>query len=198
MGLTVVTAPTQAAISLGEAKDHLRETSAEQDGLIVGFIQSAQEFVENATHRKLMTQTLDYTIDEGWPCEIVRGYDRQRIELPVLPVASVTSITYVDGNGATQTLSSSLYTLSKDGPVAYIEPSYGSSWPTVRCQPAAITVRFVAGGSLSDVPHGLMQAMRMLIGHWYGNREALAGVNMGEVPLGVEALISPYRYSRVV
>jgi hypothetical protein len=43
-----------------------------------------------------------------------------------------------------------------------------------------------------------MQAMRMLIGHWYGNREALAGVNMGEVPLGVEALISPYRYSRVV
>jgi hypothetical protein len=37
----------------------------------------------------------------------------------------------------------------------------------------------------------------MLLGHWYNIREA---VNIGsvtsEIPLGVEALLSPYRYSR--
>lgn len=41
---------------------------------------------------------------------------------------------------------------------------------------------------------GIWQAMLLLIGHWYGNRE---GVNIGnitsEVPLGVDALLLRHR-----
>jgi uncharacterized phiE125 gp8 family phage protein len=195
MGLSVYTAPSVDPISLAEAKEHLRETGSEQDGLIAGYILAAREFVENATHRRLITQTLDYTIDYCWPTD---GCYRQRIELPVSPVASVTSITYVDGNGATQTLATNQYRAVVDGPLPYIEPSYGVTWPTVREQGAAITVRFVAGTSLSGVPNPLMQAMRMMIGHWYSVREA---VNVGnivtEIPLGVEALLSAYRSPRI-
>jgi uncharacterized phiE125 gp8 family phage protein len=194
MGLSVVTAPTQEPMSLVEAKDHLRETSSDQDGLIAGYILAAREMVESATHRRLITQTLDYTIDDGWPCEVVNGYDRLRIRLPVNPVQSVTSITYVDSSGSNQTLSSSLYVLRADGPVAYIDPTYGSSWPTPRCQPVAVTVRFVAGWTLSDVPNPLMQAMRMLVGHFYQNREvAIIGSTVAEIPMGVESLLSAYR-----
>lgn len=196
MGLSLVTPPALDPLSLAEAKAHLRVTSSDEDGLIAGYILAAREYVENQTHLRLITQTLDYTIDDEWPCSTVRGYWRNRIEFPVKPVTAVTSITYVDGNGSSQTLASDQYRLRNDGPVHYVEPVYGVTWPTVRCQGAAITVRFVAGGSLSDVPNGIMQAMRLLVAHANENREAVAGGNFVEVPLGVEGYLSPHRFAR--
>lgn len=198
MGLSVLTPPAYDPLSLAEAKAHLELTSDDRDGLIAGYILAAREFVESATHRKLITQTLAYTIDDEWPYAEARGYCRQRIELPVQPVASVSSITYVDGNGSTQTLATDQYVVSTDGAVPFIEPAYGVTWPTVRYQPAAITVTFIAGSSLSDVPNQLMQAMRMLVAHAMANREAVSNGTLTEVPLGIEAYISSYRYTRII
>lgn len=196
MGLSVYTAATSEPITLVEAKGHLRIDGSDEDGLLAGYIFAAREFIENETHLRLITQTLDYTIDDYWPRVSVRGCMKTRIELPVKPVASITSITYVDENGTTQTLASNQYTLRKDGPVHFVEPAYNATWPTVRGQTAAITVRFVAGTSLSDVPNSLIQAMRLLISHADKNREAVSDGKFVEVPLGVEAYISPYRFTR--
>jgi uncharacterized phiE125 gp8 family phage protein len=200
VGLALVTGPALDPISLAEAKAHCEITSADRDGLIAGYVLSARQFVENECYLRLITQTLDYTMDEDWPCS--RSTYRQRIEFPIGPVQSITSVSYVDSAGATQTLSPSDYVTRNMGTknvsgLAFIEPAYGVSWPTVRCQSAAITVRFVAGWELSDVPNPLMQAMRMLIGHAVENREAMATGIFSQIPLGVEAFISPYRLSRV-
>jgi uncharacterized phiE125 gp8 family phage protein len=197
VGLSVVTPPASDPLTLAEAKAHLRVTHSSEDGLIAGYILAAREFVESSTHRRLITQTLDYTIDDGWPCVIARGYYRSRIELPVQPVASVTSITYVDGSGNSQTLAANQYVVRTDGPVPFIESAYSVTWPSVRCQSNAITVRFVAGTAIGDVPNPLMQAMRMLVAHANENREAVSGGVFVEVPLGVEAFLSPYRYTRM-
>lgn len=197
MGLSVVTPPASDPISIIEAKDHVRATSNDEDGLIAGYVLAAREFVENDTHLRLITQTLDYTIDDGWPCAYARGYERTRIELPVRPLASVTSITYVDTAGATQTLAADQYVVRTDGPVPFIEPAYGVTWPSVRCQSAAITVRFVAGWAQSAVPASLLQAIRWLVGHQYDNREAVALNNLATLPLGLEAMLSPHRYVRL-
>jgi uncharacterized phiE125 gp8 family phage protein len=78
----------------------------------------------------------------------------------------------------------------------YIEPAYGVTWPSVRWQGAAITVRFVAGWDLSNVPNPLMQAMRMLLAHAGENREAVVNGSFTEVPLGVESFLSAYRDRR--
>ena len=53
----------------------------------------------------------------------------------------------------------------------------------------------IAGyGAAAAVPAAIKQAMLLLIGHWFANREA---VNVGNIvtamPLAVEALIAPYR-----
>lgn len=198
MGLATVTPPASDPLSLAEAKAHLRVTSSDEDGLIAGYILAAREFVENDTHRRLITQTLDYTIDDRWPCVMARGYYRTRIELPVQPVASVTSITYVDSSGVSQTLAADQYVVRTDGPVPYIEQAYGASWPSVRCQPAAITVRFVAGTDSSEVPNPLVQAIRLLVSHQYENREP---VNIGNIvtpiDFAIEAFLSPYRFTRM-
>lgn len=196
MGLTVITAATEEPITVVEAKSHCKIETDEDDGLVAGFIFAAREYVENDTHLKLMAQTLDYTVDDGWPCVYVRGYHRTRIELPVKPVASITSISYVDTSGVTQTLASNQYTLRKDGSVHFVEPVYGVSWPGVRCQTAAITVRFVAGGTTSEVPNSIMQALRMLIAHADKNREAVSDGKFVEVPMGVESFLSPHRFRR--
>lgn len=198
MALTVITGPTQEPLSLQEAKDHLRVTAADEDGLIAGYILAARQFVEDQTRRRFLTQTLDYTLDD-WPYTSAGGYYRTRIELPVLPVASITSLKYYDTTGTQQTMSSSDYVLrNATGPIAYIEPAYGVTWPAVRCQSEAITVRMVVGGTLSEVPNPLMQAMRMMIGHWYANREAInIGNIVTQLDFAVEALISPYRPTRL-
>lgn len=198
MGLATVTPPALDPISLSEAKAHCQVTYTDEDGLIAGYILAAREYVENECFRRLITQTIDYTIDDGWPCKIVRGYYRQRIEFPIGPVQSVTSITYIDGSGAQQTLATNQYVTGNMGTAVqsgrpYIEPAYGVTWPTVRCQPVAVTVRFVAGWDLSSVPNPIMQALRMMIFHAERNREAVSGGSFVEVPLGVESLISPYR-----
>lgn len=202
MGLALVTPPAYDPISLAEAKAHCRITSSDEDGTIVGYILAARQHIENECHLRIVTQTLDYTIDDDWPCEIARGYHRQRITFPIGPVQSVTSITYVDGDGSTQTLGTDQYVVANFGTTVqsgrpYIEPAYNVTWPTVRCQSAAITVRFVAGWDLSNVPNPIMHALRLLISHADQNREAVASGAFGEIPLGVEAFISPYRDLRV-
>jgi hypothetical protein len=62
---------------------------------------------------------------------------------------SVTIITYIDTNGATQTLSAALYTTDlPSGPKARegcIVPAYQQVWPQTRHVPNAVIVRFVAG-----------------------------------------------------
>jgi len=183
-------------------RDHLRITSTEEDGLLAAYILAARDWVENETKTRLVTQTLDYTIDYCWPHHVSGYYCNARIELPVRPVASVTSITYVDGNGATQTLNSSQYVFHADAAAPYIDAAYGVTWPTVRAQSAAITVRFVAGWAAPDVPHSLLQAIRFLTAHLYATREAVTTANgaqqITEVPLALEAMISSHRYSRFV
>lgn len=197
MGLSVVTAQTTEPISLDEAKAHCKFDIADDDGLIAAYILAAREFVENETHLRLLTQTLDYTLDRVWPCVLTECGYLTRIELPVKPIASITSISYVDGSGATQTLNSSQYNLHKDGPIHYVEPAYGVTWPSVRYQTAAITVRFVAGWSLSDVPNTLMQAMRLLVSHQYDNREAInIGSSVTALPFAIETFLSGNRWPR--
>lgn len=48
-----------------------------------------------------------------------------------------------------------------------------------------------AGGGL--LPATLQQAILLIAGHWYNQREAVSGVQMAEVPYTLQALIKPFR-----
>ena len=187
MALELVTGPTQEPVTLTEAKAQLRLDIADDDGLLAGYLIAAREFIEGQIKRDLVPKTWDYTIDWAWP---TRGF-RQHIRLPLNPVQSVTSIAYVDEAGATQTLASNQYTVAARANYSYIAPAYDVTWNTTRRVPDAVTVRFVSG--YADCPQDLKVAVLMLAGHFYENRETVAGKTMTEVPFSVEALISPYQ-----
>lgn len=44
-----------------------------------------------------------------------------------------------------------------------------------------------------ELPTSLQQAVLLIAGHWYNQREAVSGVQMAEVPYTLQALVKPYR-----
>jgi uncharacterized phiE125 gp8 family phage protein len=164
MGLHLVTAPTSEPITTEAAKIHLRVEHNADDELIETLCLAAKHAVETGTGRKCGSQTWDLKLD-AFPCGA--------IVLPYPPVASAT-VSYVDTNGATQTWSSSEYTTDlptgDDSGPGRIFPAYSYSYPSTRSQRNAVTVRFVCG--FATTPAGMLAAMKLLIGHWYANRES--------------------------
>jgi len=184
MGLTLVTDITSDPVSLDEVKDHLRLDIDEDDAYVSGCISAARQWVEGQTKRSLMPATYDYKIDYGWPW--ARG--DYRIELPLSPVTAVSSVKYIDDQGAEQTLASSQYTAVLRKYHSFIVPAYNVALPVIRNVPEAITVRFTVGDA-DEIPQPLHRAVMVLAGAFYEDREGMG------IPEAVEALVSPYRRS---
>ena len=191
MALFLVSAPPAEPLSLEEVKLHC-QINAGDDLELHAFIQSARLYVENFTERKLITQTWDQKLT-GFPCGIWT--------LPFAPVSSITSISYLDGAGNSQTWDSADYqTELPSGPwagPARIHPAYNEVYPVTRTGVFnAVTCRFVAGygAGAPDVPQAIRTAMLMLIRHWHEQREA---VNVGNlvttIDLGVNELLWPFK-----
>jgi uncharacterized phiE125 gp8 family phage protein len=73
-----------------------------------------------------------------------------------------------------------------------IIPAYSKWWPVDTLVPGdAVKVSFTAGYG-TDIPRTTKQAMLMLIGNWYENREAvvLGTKTPSNIPFGVDALLS--------
>lgn len=184
----VVSAPATEPVSTAEAKLHLKmDDVTADDSLIAALVTAAREYIEGATARALVTQTLRTKID-GFPAS------DDAIRLPRAPVQSVSSVTYLDSDGATQTMSASDYVALLDLEPAEVALAADASWPTTSEQRGAVTVTYVAGyGAAGVVPQAIKQAILLLVGHWYANREAVApGQGVSEIPMGAQALISMY------
>lgn len=182
MTLRLITAPVATAVSLAEAKVHLRVDAADEDALITALIGAATEAVENATGRALMTQT--------WEA----GFDAftDTLALTRVPVQSVTSVTYIDTAGVLQTLSSSLYTVVlSDCSFALIAPVYNTTFPALRGDIDGVKVRYVAGyTSSAAVPAAIRAAMLLVVGHLFNNREITTMGKVSDLPMGVDALLA--------
>lgn len=190
--LVLITAPTAEPVTTAEAKAHLRVDISDDDTLIDRLITAARRRVEHDSLHALLTQTWELVLG-GFP-------DADRIELPHPPLASITSVTYVDSAGASTAWASSNYAADTDSTPGRLVLGYGKSWPTFTPRPySAVKVRYVAGWTAAaSVPAELRQALLLLVAHWYEQREAVptgnGGVSAVPVPLAYDALISDYRH----
>lgn len=164
---------------MAEVKHSLRVLDdSDHDDEISSLIIAARRWCETYTGRALITQTWDWTTDQL--CNLQ--------ELPKPPLQSVTSITYVDTNGASQTHSSTLYTVDIAHQPGRIFPNYGQSWPSTRDIWNAITVRIVVGygAAPSAVPEELRRAMIL---HVRDAFEACGGTEMR----AAQSMAFPYK-----
>ncbi|HYI42678.1 MAG TPA: head-tail connector protein [Sphingomicrobium sp.] len=168
-------------ISLETAKAHLRVTDTSEDSLITALITAAREWVENRTGKALVRR------------EFVDAFDRwtRYLELRWAPVAEVTEVGYTDTDGEAATYEGFIASTHRDP--ARVYPAPDGWWPSLG-RNGSVTVTYTAGFAAGEEPQGLLQAMLLLIGHWYSVRE---GVNVGniinEVPFAVEALCDQHR-----
>lgn len=190
MWLAHVTPPAEMPVTLDEAKRHLRVLNNAEDTLITALIAAATQHLEGRggiLGRALVTQTWDMRID-AFP----RSH-KGRIELPMPPLQSVTWIKYVDAAGAEVTLPAERYVVDAQHMIGRVRPAYGTQWPSALDDEGAVRIRFVAGyGAAGAVPDPIKQAILLLVGHWWINREAV-GEARGAHALAVEALTQPYR-----
>lgn len=187
MPVTYAITPDGSAepLTRADAKLHLREDGADQDALIDALVAAAREVVEGATGRRLMPCTVVERLD-GFPC------DGGPIRPTVVPVRALTSIAYVDSDGATQTWDAADYRADLVSEPARIEPAYGGVYPTAREVVNAVALTYTAGyADAAAVPAALKQAMLLLVGHWYANREAVSvGAAVYDVPQAVKLLLN--------
>lgn len=186
MILKLVTAPGAEPVTLAEAKAHLRVDVVDDDATITGLIAAAREQGELVARRAFVTQTWELSLT-CWPA-------RSYIELPRPPLVSVTSISYVDSAGVTQTMSPGDYVVDAASEPGRVWLGYNKSWPSAALRPgASISVRYVAGyGAAVAVPARYKQAVLLLIGHFYENREEVivqAGAMPSRLPFAAEALL---------
>lgn len=144
--------PAAEPVELSAVKAALRITDTASDDELSALISVARRVVERDTRRSLITQTWQLKLDQ-WPLYGIR--------LPMPPVQSVSSITYVDTDGNTQTWSSDEYDVFTDDEPAVVTLAYQQTWPTLRGDPRGITIEYIAGygDSHSDVPYALQRAI---------------------------------------
>ena len=154
-------------VSLDLAKSHLRildDTS--EDALITGYIVAAREWVENYTGHALVQR------------EFVEAHAPERgvISLYRKPIVEVSVADFAD----TRIVAGRLF------------PASGSSWPALS-YPDRFTVTYTAGYAEGEVPQALIQAVLLLVGHFWSNREAATDRPVTEVPMAVESLCGQFR-----
>lgn len=185
----LITAPAGEPVTVEEARAHCRIDGNQDDELLYMLTRTAREYAEAYTGRSFVSTTWELRVDQ-FPLYF---------QLPKAPLSSVTSITYIDIEGNTQTLSAGLYQVVADaGPFAQpgkIFQAYNATWPSSRGHIDDVRIRYVAGyGAATDVPMAIKAAIKLMTAHLYENREAtLTGTIVTEYPLGFSALLSPFK-----
>lgn len=180
--LTTSVEPVVEPVTLAEARLHLKidDDITVEDALVLGWIRTARDLVENYCRRSLVSRTLVLRLD----C----FYDE--IRLPRGPVQSVSSVKYVDGNGTEQTVSGSLYQADVYSTPARIRLVSGAAWPTPKMgHMNAVLVTYLAGyATVNAIPKAARDAMKLILTHLERNR----GDESAEMPPAVKHLLAPY------
>lgn len=183
MGLQLLAGPTGQPVSLDVAKKHLRiaPDDIDQDDEVGRLIRAATAHVEKITQRSLLSQSWRLVLDCFPPCALL---------IPRPPLVSVEAIAYTDVAGQEQLLDESTYLVNPYEMIGRVTPAQGRRWPATARQAMSLRVDFTAG--YSTVPEDIVSAILLLVGHFDQNREAATAGALAEIPMGVEALLSPY------
>ena len=134
--------PFAEPVSLAEIRLQTKQDEiTTDDTLLASLLPVARNIVEVGTganclrNRVMMATTFDCFYNCFPACDT--------IQLPKVPLVSVVSITYVDNDGATQTLATSVYTVDTANGRVFL--SYQQVWPSTRSIYRAVTVQIIAG-----------------------------------------------------
>lgn len=165
-------------VTIDEVRDDAHMGFGDNDDIIGDYIKVSRQFTEDEVLWKtLITQT----------CIDKFNCFGGQFELAWQPVQSVTSVTYIDGNGDSQTLSTDVYELANKNGAARVRLKENQVWPVAQSHEDVVTITYVSGfgDEPSDVPITIRMAIRLYA------RELLLETD-GDItpPLGYFSLLS--------
>lgn len=178
-------------VSLTTAKAHLKVEHSAEDTLITSLIGAAYDAVERYTNSFLQRETVRCYVDD--PVCVIQ------VKLAELPQVKTTDggvgVQYLDTDGSTQTMDSADYNLD---PYEYPARLVLEEVPSVDDVPNAFWADFTCGytddGSGGPKrPDALVQAMLLIIGDMYANRQDVSDRRTYAVPTGSARLMEPHR-----
>lgn len=169
-------------ISLADMKEFLRVDHSDEDTTISEIITSAAIAVQDYTGRVFVSSTFTLKTDYFY-----------NVEIPAA-IGAVTGVTYYDIANELQTLDVSKYYADSSrvpARIAFLDP------------PSTFEDRFnaviIAGNIGKAASPPIKHAIKMLASHYYENRRAvIVGVKASKIPLGIEAILNPYRIISLV
>lgn len=183
--------PSRRAISVSEAKSHLRVSSSDEDALIESYVDAALAAIEGPGGLGIGVLERQWRITlDGFP---------PTIWLEITPVLSLDEISYLDGAGASQILTVDTdYRVDLDHEPARVVPAYGKSWPATLATIGAVTVLYTAGYRQGEgIPADLRVAMLQTIASNYENRESIVvGTSAMRIPDSAMETFERYRVGR--
>lgn len=167
------TDPTELPLTLEEFKDHIDVDHQLHDTTLEAYLQAAAAWIESRVRGgiKLINHTYDLVLDSFPDAD-------GKLEIPIPPLSSITSISYYDATNSTTAMASTNYrVITPSNRPGYVVPRIDGSWPATYTREDAITVRFVAGfgATSTSIPPTMKQAMRLVAGYWYDQPEAGVG-----------------------
>lgn len=193
MMLVELTPVPAAALPVAAFKAHMRMGSGFadddlQDGLLETHLRAAMAAVEARTGKILLERSFRWTLT-AWR-------DEYRQPLPVAPVSSITDVVFIDRHGVETTAPQAGWRLEPDTHRPRLIGTTGAMLPVP--QGGSVRLGMVAGygPDWSDLPEDLAQAVFLLAAHFYEFRHGAGGA-ASDIPMGVAALIAPYRNIRL-
>ena len=187
IGWRLIEGPATRPFTDIEVYDHLRISHDQVQDLdyIRGLVDTAVLYVESRGHL-LVSQVWEMLLDGFPPCEPILVFKG--------PVDSIDFIKYIDTDGNEQTWDENSYQAALTSDPVRIQPAWGESWPSTRCQPESVTIRFTGGynGSPPEYPSLLRSAMLLLIAHLYHYRLPVVLSNVKQIaalPFALEDLL---------
>lgn len=182
----LVAGPLAEPLTRAHAKEFLRIDHEDEDALVDALILAARRWVEARTGRVLMMQTWRFTRDD-WPAGGI-------LACPVAPVRSVIEAKVRGGDGTDSMLPDGVLRASTgEGGLLLVDltraPRPGGP------EAISITVEAGYGAQADDVPADLVQAIRLMVSHFYEQRDGVGEAS--RIPGTVAELIAPYRLVRM-
>jgi uncharacterized phiE125 gp8 family phage protein len=167
------TAPVVEPITLAEAKEYARIDGSAEDALITALIKMARLHCESFTAKSLVPKTITIT-SFSFPYQFQMPYG------PLNAENNVTKVVTLDQNGAETNLN------------YQVNPGL---YPKMMILGGNQSYKFktVYTAGFTTVPEDIKLAIKMLVNTMYERREDFSDLQAIPSPLGVKALLMPYK-----
>lgn len=181
----LLTAPAAEPLSLVDAKRFLRVEHGDDDAIISSLVSAARCHVEALTRCALIAQAWRLVLDR-WP-------DGGRITPRIGPLRGLVAARVFSAANDASAIDTEIFVVdAAAGAIAV--PSWSLPVPGRSVAGIELDLDVGFGEAASDVPPTLLQAIRMLVAHWYENRGLIAiGQSVAMMPASVNAMISSHR-----